>query len=284
VNYFDTIKDANQKQTDLLIKDDIIKELNLINKSISKFIELKIFNSIESTNESLRHDLTNSLVQIDDKVIIYTAEHQTQGKGRGKNKKWESPYGENLYISFAWKVPPVMLKKISSLSIKLSQIIIELLLDYKLSNINLKWPNDIYVNNKKISGILIDIVKLNNDEYVLISGIGLNVNMTENEILQNTSIKSALRLNNNLNRTLVLTNLIEKVVAVCSKNNYSIDFIKLKEYNILNYNKAIDKSIKLIINNKEYIAKYLNITSHGALEVLIDGEIKKIYSVDKLIL
>jgi len=282
VDCLHTIENKNHK--DLLVKENIIKEINLTNRSISKYIELKIFNSIESTNKSLKNDLIKSLLPIDDKVIIYTAEHQTQGKGRGQNKIWESPYGENLYISFAWKVTSNSLKNISSLSIRISQIIIDLLSEYNLANIKLKWPNDVYVNNKKISGVLIDLVKLNNDEYALISGIGLNVNMIENKELNNTSIKSSLSLDNNIDRNIVLVKLVEKVISLWNQKNYSIDFIKLKEYNILNYNKSIDKSIKLIINKKEYIAKYLKITSHWALEVLIDGEIKKIYSLDKLIL
>lgn len=268
----------------LLHKDLIINEISIINKEASNKLKIKIFDSIQSTNLSLKSDISSKNIILSDDIVVYTAEHQSHGKGRGSDKKWDSPYAENLYVSCAWLVTECYLKSITSLSIKLSQLIIDLLKEYNINDIKLKWPNDVYVNNKKISGVLIEVVKISDSEYAIICGIGLNINMKEDIFLGNTSIKEAINQKEFLDRNIVLSNLLNKIYDMIKAIDYSIDFKKLKEYNILNYNKAINKPIKLIMDSKEYMAEYLDITSNGALEVLIGGEIRKIYSVDKLIL
>ena len=250
-------------------------------------ILFKNFNSIGSTNTELKKDFlsktTLDLKDIKNKLVVYNAEHQSQGKGRGIDKYWDSPYGENLYVSVGWVLPVNQLKNISTLSIKISQVIISLLEDYEISNIQFKWPNDVLVNGKKISGVLIEIVKISEVLYGVICGIGLNINMGIVKDLNNTSMK--IELNQvALDKDKVLSNLLNKIMNFYIRDDYSIDFTKLKEYNILNYNKAIDKSIQLIINGQKVVAKYIDITNLGALKVSIDNEIKKIYSVDKLIL
>tara|TARA_R110000868_G_scaffold162538_2_gene393904 strand:- start:15849 stop:16763 length:915 start_codon:yes stop_codon:yes gene_type:complete len=278
----------------ILLNKNII--LSLIPEAFTKDIYIKNFDLIDSTNLRLKKKITSKTFLESNNLcsdfILYTAEHQTNGKGRGINKHWESPYGENLYISFAWKLTSKYLKSISTLSIKISQVIIELLTEYHIKNIQFKWPNDIFVNGKKIAGILIEIIKITNDDYAVICGIGLNVNMDYKATLNNTSMKNEItsfKLNDcssqvYLDRNKVLAKLLIKLMDICSHHNYSIDFTMLKEYNILNYNKAINKPIKLVINNKEFEAQYLEIRNNGSLKVLIDDKVKDIYSVDKLIL
>ncbi len=104
------------------------------------------------------------------------AEFQTSGRGQDQNS-WESEAKKNLLVSFIINsdyLPPekqFYLNKIVSLAV--SDLLIDLLPE---KEIEIKWPNDIYVGNKKIAGILINnTIKGNFLEHSVL-GIGLNVN------------------------------------------------------------------------------------------------------------
>lgn len=108
-------------------------------------------------------------------VII--ADHQTQGKGTETNT-WESEKGKNLTFSLVL-YPAVtaehqfMLNK--ALSLGIYDFLVSLLPDQKVS---IKWPNDLYIGDKKVCGILIQNSVMGNNLAYMVAGIGLNVNQT----------------------------------------------------------------------------------------------------------
>lgn len=110
---------------------------------------------------------------------VISTDFQTAGKGLDTNR-WHSSKAENLLYSMAVKPDFLMpsaqflITKIISLSIV--EVLSEFLPDV---NIRIKWPNDIYVQKKKIAGILVsNIISGNSFEFSII-GIGLNVNESE---------------------------------------------------------------------------------------------------------
>jgi len=105
---------------------------------------------------------------------IISTKYQTAGRGHGANK-WESKQGENLTISIV--LYPVFLKAeeqfLLSMAISLG---IKDFLELYTPDIYIKWPNDIYVSDDKIAGILIEnSISGNNFDYC-IAGIGININ------------------------------------------------------------------------------------------------------------
>ena len=105
---------------------------------------------------------------------IISTKYQTAGRGHGANK-WESKQGENLTISIV--LYPVFLKAneqfLLSMAISLG---IKDFLGLYTPDISIKWPNDIYVSDDKIAGILIEnSISGNNFDYC-IAGIGININ------------------------------------------------------------------------------------------------------------
>ena len=105
---------------------------------------------------------------------IISTKYQTAGRGHGANK-WESKRGENLTISIV--LYPVFLKANEQflLSMAISLGIKDFLELYTPDN-SIKWPNDIYVSDDKIAGILIEnSISGNNFDYC-IAGIGININ------------------------------------------------------------------------------------------------------------
>ena len=129
-------------------------------------MNLPIFNftKIESTN-----DFARSLI-FEHKIYkgIITADEQTKGRGRYGNQ-WSSPKG-NLYFTIFFPILRSNLKKIQFL-VQLQ--IRNILKKYRIKNLSLKWPNDLYINNKKVCGILQESVVFR--KFFLIIGIGINV-------------------------------------------------------------------------------------------------------------
>lgn len=125
---------------------------------------------------------TNSLVkelrstrQLCDKTALVT-EFQSAGRGQGKNV-WNSNAGENLLMSI-YKEFEMPVDKFFLLTIIVSIALHELLNELNIQSC-IKWPNDIYVGEKKIAGILIENCLVSGVISNSIIGIGLNVNQTK---------------------------------------------------------------------------------------------------------
>ena len=138
--------------------------------SIEKFLTKKNFTlihleSVTSTMNEIKKYLGG------EKNICMIADQQTKGIGRRGNK-WVSPKG-NIYISFLFKYD-LSIEQHFLLSAVTANSIAILIKRYVKEKINIKWPNDILINNNKIAGIMTEIVELNNIKYILI-GAGINV-------------------------------------------------------------------------------------------------------------
>ena len=107
--------------------------------------------------------------------FIY-AGYQTAGRGQTGNS-WESEEGKNLLCSIL--LPPD--KNLYFLNIAVSVAVCRAVTGYGLpvTGLTIKWPNDIYWNDKKVSGILVENAIIGNEITYSIAGIGLNVNQTE---------------------------------------------------------------------------------------------------------
>ena len=170
------------------------------------FIKLK---KVESTNSYAASLLKSE--QVKEATVVWSQE-QTSGKGQGDNR-WESEPGKNLtfsWILFPHFLPPdrqFLLNKMISLGV--SDFLIKLQIPLPVS---IKWPNDIYLENKKVGGILINNTICGDRLATAVVGIGLNVNQmhfsndTPNAVSvrqvtgNKTDLKSGLReLVNNLN-------------------------------------------------------------------------------------
>ncbi len=168
---------------------------------------LYFYDSLESTNEKLK-EITEEKDIPEFSVVM--AGHQTAGKGQEGNS-WESEKGKNLTVSILLKpdfLSPANQFYISKIvSIALLWILKELSIESKI-----KWPNDIYVGDKKIAGILIENKIMGNTLSESIVGIGLNVNQQEflSGAKNPVSIKDILNKDVDINDT--LENLLEKLM------------------------------------------------------------------------
>ena len=107
-------------------------------------------------------------------TVIYTP-YQTAGRGQ-KGNSWESEDGKNLTFSLLLKRPPVKARDQFCLSEAASLAVVEALIAEAGERFTVKWPNDVYWQDKKICGMLIENSLDGTDIATCIIGIGINVN------------------------------------------------------------------------------------------------------------
>ena len=129
------------------------------------------FKELTSTNSQASRLLKEGLAAHG--YVIY-ADYQTSGRGRAGNK-WESERGKNLLISIILNPKSILPEDQFYISMAISLGICDFI-DYHLSESKIKWPNDIYVNDDKIAGILIENSILGGILESTIAGIGININ------------------------------------------------------------------------------------------------------------
>jgi BirA family transcriptional regulator, biotin operon repressor / biotin---[acetyl-CoA-carboxylase] ligase len=107
--------------------------------------------------------------------VVVSAAHQTSGKGQEKNT-WESSPGKNLTISII--IQPGIEAGEQFLLNMISSLAVRDFVKHHLpgSKISIKWPNDIYVDDRKIAGILINNTIVGNQISWTIMGVGININ------------------------------------------------------------------------------------------------------------
>ncbi|MBS0185996.1 MAG: biotin--[acetyl-CoA-carboxylase] ligase [Proteobacteria bacterium] len=161
---------ALQEPLILLNKESLLKALP------QKNIKLEIFESLPSTQTYLKSMTSSS-------PYVCLAERQTNGKGRF-GRPWHSPFGQNIYLSLLYHFQKDI-SELSGLSLMISLSIIKTLnqLFKKTIVFQLKWPNDIVVNQKKLGGVLIEMQAESYGLSTAVIGIGLNVNMIEKDAL-----------------------------------------------------------------------------------------------------
>ncbi|MFD0752042.1 biotin--[acetyl-CoA-carboxylase] ligase [Mucilaginibacter calamicampi] len=146
---------------------------------------------VDSTNNFLKNLLTNSKPLPEGTVIM--AEHQYAGRGQQQNK-WVSQPGKNLTFSILFK--PTFLNAVNQFDLTrtISVGVYDTLRTLLGDGLKIKWPNDIYYNDRKLGGMLIENMVQGNRINNSVVGIGLNINQGDfpEGIGNATSVKQIL--------------------------------------------------------------------------------------------
>jgi BirA family biotin operon repressor/biotin-[acetyl-CoA-carboxylase] ligase len=233
-------------------------------------INLNILNVCTSTNDIAFSAALNGEVE----GTSYLANTQTKGRGRNQNK-WTSTKG-NLFLSTIIK-PKSDKSFWHQLSVIVGFSIIQVLVDIGVNSnlINLKWPNDILVDEKKICGILLE----SSDNFIIV-GIGLNI--LKIPVLETKW--ATTKLNDHLKGSINIKNIGLKILNKVFNNYHSWEkfgFVFFKE----DINKKmfmINKNIVLNVNSKSnpLDGVFLGIGDSGGIKVKTNSEISEYLSVD----
>ncbi|MFK5855753.1 MAG: biotin--[acetyl-CoA-carboxylase] ligase [Bacteroidota bacterium] len=230
---------------------------------------------VSSTNSYAQHQIESNSSHEGD--VIFTLNQQV-GRGQGKNI-WESETGSNLNISIILQPKMIHASQQFVLTQLVSLAIIQLLSEYINDNeheIKIKWPNDIYVGDNKIAGILFqNFIKGNEIEYSIV-GIGINVNQLKFLSLAPNPISIIHHTNKQTDIGSLLNNLLENIAANYKKYATESTFPKLKskyinnlyQYDIwANYSDSVGK----------FKGKIIDIDEFGRLIVKMENDHEKLY-------
>ena len=232
--------------------------------------------AIDSTNDFLKGLSQKEKLE---NYTVVTAKSQTKGKGQmGSN--WDSEHNKNLTISILIKKTIVNINEIFNLNILVAVSVIQVLNDLKISNLNIKWPNDIMAENKKIAGILIENTIKENGKIESIVGIGMNVNQTNFD-----NLPKASSLKNIIHQDFDIDTLLENIVFKIENN---IEKLKSNDIDSFwkEYENYLFKKGKPILfedtNQQRFMGIINGVKRNGQLEVLVENDSVKYFEVKEI--
>lgn len=221
---------------------------------------------VDSTQAAAR-DLLSRGVTL---PFVVTAVTQSQGRGRGEHT-WISASG-GLWCTLAWPVSQPALVRQASVVAGLS-IATVLNKTFQLDT-SVKWPNDVLVRDKKICGILADML-IGDAESTLLLGIGVNVNNTLDQLLPHAT-SLAMELGRDVDLDEVLHRILDRVtadIAILGRQGFTPFAALLNSVLALR-----DQSVTVTFGNSQTSGRVRGIDDSGAL--LLEGTTGRISTVD----
>lgn len=215
-------------------------------------------------------------------VII--ANSQTKGKGR-LQRIWHSPSGVNIYTSIILRpnFAPFLTPQIPIMA---GVAVAEILEEYCIGKVSLKWPNDVHLNGKKICGILSQAKTTVNYIDFVVLGIGINVNISYAQFpldIRDIATSLAIEGGRDFSRQELIISLYENLTKWYKKlKRNGFDEIKEKW---LRMTLMIGCNIQVMFQDEVIRGKALDIDEYGSLIIMnIEGETIKISAGDATIL
>ena len=213
---------------------------------------------MSSTNEWILQNIPNL-----NKGDLCLAEYQTAGRGR-RGRQWLSPFAGQMIFSFYWTFDPK--KSIEGLSLVIGLAIAEVL------NVQVKWPNDILFDGRKLGGILVEIANHKNGLLNLVIGVGINVSLpTQTEISQPYAQLS--EMDPDIDRQTLFPTLIQHLYVRLErfeKEGINAEFQQAWQ----NYNAFFNSEVNVITEQRVISGIEQGIDERGYLRVQCGAELK----------
>ncbi|GKX49689.1 bifunctional biotin--[acetyl-CoA-carboxylase] ligase/biotin operon repressor BirA [Pectobacterium carotovorum] len=196
------------------------------------------------------------------------AEYQQSGRGR-RGRQWFSPFGANLYLSLYWRLEQGPAAAVG-VSLVIGIVMAEVLHKLGADGVRVKWPNDLYLKDRKLAGILVELTGKTGDAANLVIGAGINLQMREpapdtiNQGWINLQ-EAGIEINRN---TLASTLISELRSALAVFELQGLEPFIPRWEKLDNY---FNRPIRLIIGNREIHGIDRGIDRQGALLLEDDG-------------
>lgn len=251
--------------SDVLSADKI--ECRLTNP-LAKEIQVFVFDKIDSTNNEAKRMVADGFRQLG----LVIANEQTSGRGR-LGRDFYSPKNTGIYMSFIFH-PNTMISNAVSITTAASVAVVRAI--EKLTDITpqIKWVNDVYVDNRKICGILTEAVTdfESGITQSVIVGIGINITTTDfPEEISNTAASINFP---GLSRNELIAAVTDQMAAISSNVN---DHSYIEDYR--SHSLIIGKKIDYYKNNVKFSGLAVDIDNEGGLVVRSDdGSVEVLHS------
>ena len=235
--------------------------------------------AISSTNDYLKELLTQS--KLENYTVVVT-DYQVSGKGQGVNK-WHSEKGKNLLFSLLINFENLPVYKNAYLNFAVALGIHQVLAKY-LTDVKIKWPNDIMAGGKKICGILIENTIGGSNIKNSIIGVGLNVNQLNfpEELIKSAASFYSL-LNKEFDKDVLLNEILDAIkTQIDFLQQDSFEELKTRYEHIL-YRKGVFKTYKEKSTEDVFIGKIIGVSITGLLRIILPNDTVREYANKEII-
>ncbi len=238
----------------------------------SQLNQLEVLLECTSTNQYLLECLEQN--QLKNGVVL--AETQTQGRGR-RGRYWVSPFGSNIYMSLSWQMG-ISIAEMAGLSLVVAISVAKALQKFGIDDVMLKWPNDVYVDGRKLAGILLELRGESNSPCSAIIGIGVNVNMPEDmaDKIDQPWIDMQQLLKKQVNRNKVAAMILNELIPRLQQFNKTGFSGFMNEWEQLDFLAGKVINIEGHMQLSEGVAS--GVDKQGALLVEYKGQVQALYS------
>ncbi|CAI1226034.1 bifunctional biotin--[acetyl-CoA-carboxylase] ligase/biotin operon repressor BirA [Serratia fonticola] len=199
------------------------------------------------------------------------AEYQQAGRGR-RGRQWVSPFGANLYLSMFWRLEQGPAAAMG-LSLVIGIVMAEVLQRLGAEQVRVKWPNDLYLNDRKLAGILVELTGKTGDAAQLVLGAGINMAMRETNASQIDQRWINLQeAGITIDRNELAATLLNELRS--SLRQFEIDGLAPFISRWRQLDNFIDRPVKLLIGEQQIFGIARGIDQQGALLLEQEGFIK----------
>jgi len=171
--------------------------------------ELDLCGSVDSTNTRVLQRAQNGGAH----GVVCLAEHQSAGRGR-HGRAWISPYGRNIYLSAVWEFGGGA-AALEGLSLVIGVAIVRALQALGIDDVQLKWPNDVWWQEQKLAGILLEMTGDAAGPCQVVVGVGINVAMLPAEAAAiDQAWASVASIRNDVSRNRLAAELINQLLPI----------------------------------------------------------------------
>ena len=192
---------------DLLDKRFISNELASLN-----YDRINIMETVDSTNR-----VAQTLMSEGCRQVLVAAEYQGEGRGR-RGRQWVSPYAANLYLSLGYRFKGGA-AALQGLSLAVGLAVQQSLSTLGVEGVELKWPNDLLLERRKLGGVLIELAGDLSGECSVVVGVGLNVKMPDgvNASIDQEWADLGKPMSGELNRSKLLVGIVRSLTQLLNE-------------------------------------------------------------------
>lgn len=234
---------------------------------------IQLFESIDSTNAEALRSIGCEM----EAPFLVLAERQMAGRGR-RGRKWVSPFADNLYYSLVLRIEDGM-RQIEGLSLVVGLAVMHTLRDMGVVEAGLKWPNDVLVGEKKVAGILLELVGDPADVCHVVLGVGINVNMQSTDEVDQQWTSMSLEAGRDFDRNELVARMsgtLQGYLELHHASGFAAIQSEWEKYHLWQ-----GRAVSLVAGINRIDGVVLGIDRQGALRLKVDG-VEKIFSGGEL--
>ncbi|MDY4023442.1 biotin--[acetyl-CoA-carboxylase] ligase [Staphylococcus borealis] len=237
--------------------------------------EIEVFESVASTQTIAKQELVGNSAS-----MIILSDEQTQGRGRF-NRNWASSKGKGLWMSLVLR-PNVPFSMIPKFNLFAALGIRDAIQSFSNDKVEIKWPNDIYIVDKKVCGFLTEMIANYDSIDAIICGIGINLNHEDSDFsdeIKHSATSVGLHSDTKINRYTFLEALISSIEKRYTQF-LTQPFAEIRNEYIQASN-IWQRQLRFTENNTQFIGEAIDIDRDGFLIVKDENnEVRRLISAD----